>query len=108
MLRYDVEINSNVDKLTNEITIEAFERSMVEIQNLAKMNAPVKTGNLQNSILLEIISDTKILITSFASYSAFLEYGTFKMNAQPFMRPAIDEVRFNKLNKIVEQVTNSK
>lgn len=106
-INFDMQLTNNLDKISKEVAIQTFQRSMQEIQNLAKINAAVDTGNLRNSIQLSIISDTKILITSFASYSAYIEFGTFKMNAQPFFRPAIDEVRFNKIKTIQKQVINS-
>ena len=105
-IKYQFRLNEDVQNKSKELLIKTFQRSMVEIQNLAKMKAPVDTGNLRNSIQLNIITDTEIIITSFANYSAFIEYGTIYMQPQPFMRPAIDEVRFKELKKIAKQVDN--
>lgn len=105
-VKYQFRLNEDVQNKSNELLIKTFQRSMLEIQNLAKIKAPVDTGNLRNSIQLNIITDTEIIITSFANYSAFIEYGTIYMQPQPFMRPAIDEVRFKELKKIAKQVDN--
>lgn len=103
-MRYSFNLNDNTQEIANEKLIEIFQRSMVEIQNLSKIYSPVDTGNLRNSIQLEIIDDTHILITSFANYSLYVEKGTFKMKPQPYLRPAIDEVRFKRIKQIAQQV----
>lgn len=104
---YSYNLNLNIKEKGNEILIETFQRGMNEIRNLAIMKAPVDTANLRNSIQLQVINDTNILITSFANYSSFVEYGTIYMKAQPFLRPAIDEVRFSKIKQIAKEVESS-
>jgi len=59
----------------------------------AKRNAPVDTGRLRAGIHSE---EAKVeydsvegKIVSDAPYSSFVEYGTARMAAQPFLRPAI-------------------
>lgn len=103
-MRYSFNLNDNTQEIANEKLIEIFERSMNEIRNLAVINAPVDTSHLRSSIQLEIIDDTHILITSFASYSSYVEFGTWKMKPQPYLRPAIDEVRFKRIKQIAQQV----
>ena len=49
----------------------------------------------------QIISEVKVLANT--NYAAYLEYGTKKMNAQPYMQPALNE---NK-NKIRAHVVNA-
>jgi HK97 gp10 family phage protein len=52
----------------------------------AEAKAPVLTGHLQASIGEEggeVVADTP--------YARFVEYGTRKMKAEPFLRPARDE-----------------
>lgn len=55
-----------------------------EVVLYAKAYAPVDTGYLRDHI--ERQGDT---VVSLASYSTYQEYGTSRMQAQPFMRPAI-------------------
>ena len=63
------------------------------IEAEAKINAPVDTGFLRNSIMVaEMMVDTKggyIVVAVFAEYGAFVEFGTVKMDAQPYLRPAV-------------------
>ena len=60
----------------------------------AKSLAPVKTGNLRNSMYATMGSDRQrgVLFgvrSRKAPYGVFVEYGTGKMTAQPFFRPAL-------------------
>ena len=57
-------------------------------QKTAKQNAAVDTGNMRNLISLTI-SILKAVIEAEADYSAYVEFGTSRMAAQPFMRPAL-------------------
>lgn len=105
-VKYQFRLNEDIQNKSEELLVKTFQRSMLQVQNLAKIKAPVDTGNLRNSIQLDIVTDTQIIITSYANYSAHIEYGTIYMQPQPFMRPAIDEVRFKEIGKIAKQVNN--
>lgn len=56
----------------------------------AKALAPVDTGKLRNLITSERQGTVGVL-TSQAEYSVYVEYGTSKTRAQPFMNPAFVE-----------------
>jgi len=62
----------------------------------AKFGVPVRTGNLRDSIKKEVrpyfhrIVGTVWVDEVKAPYAKYLEYGTSKMAARPFMRPAKD------------------
>jgi len=50
---------------------------------------PVRTGNLLASIFSEINEDDlSVTLGATADYASFIEYGTVKMRAQPFLGPA--------------------
>lgn len=51
------------------------------------------TGTLDNNIETVQISPLKVEVSSNAPYSAALEFGTSKMAARPFMRPAVEKAR---------------
>jgi HK97 gp10 family phage protein len=65
------------------------------IQNGAKKRCPVDTGTLRRSIHTEDgkISSTRaeVVIGTDVDYAPYVEYGTGRMRAQPYMRPALDE-----------------
>src|SRR4051812_40466588 len=64
----------------------------------AKEKSPVDTGALQESIRMEL-SDSKsgpvAGVGSDLNYSVYQELGTRKMAAQPYLRPALEEVLAN-------------
>jgi HK97 gp10 family phage protein len=59
--------------------------------NMAQALAPVRTGNLLFSIYSDV-DDTFLRMTvgATANYASYVEYGTFRMPARPFLRPAAD------------------
>lgn len=64
-------------------------RSAKRVEKQARLNAPVDTGWLRSQIYTE---QKKILhhrVISPALYSVYLELGTRKMAAQPFLDPAL-------------------
>ena len=64
--------------------------------SLAKELAPVDTGFMKENIAQteEATPDhLKVTMESSADYSAFVEYGTVNMEAQPFMTPAFESAR---------------
>lgn len=109
------DINKNVGKLIRQIAF-AVEAEMKTLMTLPKhgrdykrgsrthtASAPgeppaVDTGFLINSIQTVIKSDTEAVITIPAEYAEGLEFGTSRVAARPFVRPAISGVlkRFGK------------
>ena len=63
-----------------------------DLERIAKQRAPVDTGNLRNSIGTTAHSPTSVEVGPTASYAAYVELGTYKMAAQPYMGPATDAV----------------
>jgi HK97 gp10 family phage protein len=69
------------------------------------------TGNLVSKIIVKQQSKDKVNVESNANYSAFLEYGTSKMQPRPFMLPAfekskkpITEATFKRVVKKIEEI----
>lgn len=99
---YDVD-NTNRFKSLNRKNLEA---AAVAIGALVlaeiKARTPVDTGFLRRSNQYEIESIANQLAIIFfndASYAQYIELGTYKTDAQPYMGPAIDEAQ-----QIVETV----
>ena len=62
------------------------------VEESAKSKAPVKTGELGASIRNEVDEGAKeVFVGSDLDYALYLEYGTRKMQAQPYLRPALYE-----------------
>jgi HK97 gp10 family phage protein len=53
----------------------------------------IDTGNLLGNIVTKPPDGDSIEIVSQADYSVFNEFGTYKMAARPYMRPALDETK---------------
>lgn len=57
----------------------------------AKNFAPVDTGNLRNSITTRVSNGGLTAgVVATASYAQYVENGTARQGAQPFMQPAVD------------------
>lgn len=57
----------------------------------AKINCPVNTGRLQNSIAWRLIDEGNKSVVEVGTnvfYAKFIEYGTSRMPAKPFLVPA--------------------
>lgn len=59
-----------------------------EVQQDMVDMCPVDTGLLQSTIRAETVDDTVYVYVS-THYWQFVEFGTSKMRAQPFIRPAL-------------------
>lgn len=89
--------SSVADNLIRQAVYEAFKPALKAIRALC----PVKTGTLRDSIQIEVRRNsnggyTALIVCNqgdflgLTFYAAFIEYGTLKLPAQPFMRPGFD------------------
>ena len=77
---------------------------MLAVERHSKRLAPVKTGRLRASIHTEPTRPAnRIVVSDGVEYGAFQEFGTSKMKAKPFMRPAKDITLKADLPKIMER-----
>jgi len=75
-------------------TSAATEEIASDIVELARENAPVDTGELRDSIRVEVDGNDHTVVVG-ADHGAFVEFGTSKMAAQPYLGPAVAKVRRN-------------
>ena len=68
-----------------------------------KDRTPVDTGELLESEHLEI-TDKDVSIVADAPHAIFVEYGTVKQQAQPFMRPALEYSETEVLRAMKQEV----
>lgn len=62
-----------------------------EMQQKAQTNSPVDTGTLKRSIDLQLSSgNMTATVEPHTEYAAYVEYGTRKMEARPYMKEAFD------------------
>lgn len=71
-------------------SIAAVARKADDIVRDAQSRAPVRTGHLRGSIQRIIVKRGKeATIFASAEYAPYVEFGTYKMAARPFLYPAV-------------------
>ena len=98
----------NPEKITKEIETKAMDRLETAagyVMALARQKVPKDTGKLRDSIrVVRLKGDPKLNVRVYAGnrkrrndggafYAHMVEYGTVKMPAKPFLRPALNEVK---------------
>ena len=76
-------------KAVKTATKNALVESAKLVQKDAKKNCTKDSGELADSIDREV-NDDNAIVYSDKDYAKFVEFGTWKMNQQPFLRPALD------------------
>lgn len=71
---------------------ETLQKMVLEIEAEAKKRCPVRTGRLRASIHTGKIRDRVYFVGSNVEYAPFVEFGTRKMTARPYLRPAVRKV----------------
>jgi HK97 gp10 family phage protein len=83
--------------------VEAAEREAAEtaasMETLAKELVPVDTGRLQSTIK-GVAQGLEVTLSADTEYASYVEYGTRKMRAQPYLRPAMDAYAPSILSRI--------
>ena len=75
-----------------EVVGSLVRKAAYDIEAHAKSIVPVDTGKLKNSITSEFPSQTKAIVAPHTDYATYVEYGTRKQRAKPYMRPAAEKV----------------
>jgi len=93
-LKLGIKWNVN-KKLTEKQAEKVLFNCMLKLHELATINAPVDTGRLKNSIDIFPTSPgyKEYLLFTPVEYAEANEFGTFKMSAHPFFRPALIQVK---------------
>lgn len=69
-------------------------KAALDVEGNAKNTVPVDTGNLKSSISTEFENDgLTAIVAPHTEYAAYVEFGTRRMTAQPYMTPAAERVR---------------
>jgi HK97 gp10 family phage protein len=72
----------------------------------AENNCPVDTGFLRSTVFVQQ-EGNDVQIGFSAEYASYVEFGTYKMAAQPFLRTALDNAESAALSAIVDSVTKN-
>lgn len=68
---------------------KGFEDLVTDVLNTAKEQSPVKTGNNRRRIQKDKLSNWLYNIETYSGYGAYLETGTYKMPARPYLYPSL-------------------
>jgi len=79
-----------VSSKVQEATDRALEICGGMAESYAKQLCPVDTGNLRNSITHQQYNSSTEIIGTAVEYAPHVELGTCKMNARPYLRPAVE------------------
>lgn len=89
----NIRITDNSDLVGEEFE-QAVERALTRIglqaETYAKRECPVDTGNLRNSIT-NAVDDKSAYVGTNVEYAPYVELGTSRAKAQPFLKPAATE-----------------
>ncbi|HZY93793.1 MAG TPA: HK97-gp10 family putative phage morphogenesis protein [Candidatus Bathyarchaeia archaeon] len=105
-LQVEIENGGDISRLLQTLPQEMFVRVQQVLQNggvrlaeRARELAPVRTGHLMASIHAELGEQSEvkeafapIQVRAEAEYATYVEYGTNRMAAQPFLGPAAQEI----------------
>lgn len=90
----DVKFESHLGEFLDALP-EQIEQALIAIgltaESYAKQECPVDTGRLRNSITHEVdMNEQCAIIGSNVEYAAYVELGTSRQKAQPYLRPAAE------------------
>lgn len=91
----DSELRKNFDALNRALggnpARKALLAASLPVVNRAKELAPIRTGTLRRSIQAEEgPGEREVTIGTNVEYAIYQEYGTSRMPAHPFLRPALE------------------
>jgi HK97 gp10 family phage protein len=82
----------------------SLERAGQNMVNYAQGIVPVRTGYLRSTITYEA-DEEELTLTATASYAGFVEFGTSRMAADPYLRPAFYAVMPQIADDLLEAIT---
>lgn len=84
-----IENKANLERFLDQIELKMVQ----EVEKRAKELVPVDSGKLKRSIGLQKVSKDLWQVFADTSYALYVELGTSKKRARPFLRPALDALR---------------
>ncbi len=104
-MKGDLKLRRALQK-TSPFTVEAANQALfmvaAAIKHQAQLYVPIRTGRLFSSIYFQLIRPLTYVVGAKAPYAMYVEYGTSRMMAKPYIRPAILAVQPD-INKILRE-----
>lgn len=73
-----------------QIASEVVSETSLRVQMSAKQLSPVDTGRMRASIEIVKAMPTLHFVIVDVDYAKYVEFGTYKQRAQPYLRPALE------------------
>ena len=100
VLEVEVDFGSKFEKIANgnwnQIVDSALKRMVVEADSICQKEAPVRTGTLRRSIGVSHPGMCVVCLTG-VNYWGYVQYGTSRQSANPFVTRTIMEVKSKRL-----------
>src|SRR5690242_18761686 len=93
-----VQFKNNLPRVTSRLpkgASQVVRKTAFTIEAKGKINCPVLTGALRNSIQTTVESDMKATVGTPLEYAPYVHDGTRHMEGRPFLTQAADEERKN-------------
>ena len=107
MIKYEL-VEDNIPSIEAEVEAavgRALEMIGLQAEKHAKealtKQGAVDTGRLRNSVTHQVISETAVAVGTSVEYAPYIEFGTSKMNARPYIKPAVENYQ-NEYKIIIE------
>lgn len=96
-------LTAQLERVGYQFTVEDLVMGANVILDEAQALCPVDTGYLQSTGFIQAVGND-VQVGFEAPYASYVEFGTYKMAAQPFLRPALDNAETAALEAIVDSI----
>ena len=87
-------------KPSRDTSRKIIKRAATQLKKDAKINTPVRKGNLRRGIRIKYANSNSAVVESSVNYALFVEKGTRKMLPREYMNNALKDTRPNYRNKL--------
>jgi HK97 gp10 family phage protein len=101
-IKLDFDLNENVDDVIKQALEKGFTEVGIFVTAEAKKRTPVDTGTLRDNTFYEVGGNTVIIYNNM-EYAPYIELGTVRMQAQPFLRQSV----FNNKKEITDIIARN-
>ncbi len=107
-VQVEIENSGDITRLLQTLPPDMFEKvqqvlmnGAIRVAERAREIVPVRTGHLQASIRADLGTEggsdvgeafESVSVIADTPYASFVEFGTSRMDPEPFMQPAVDEI----------------
>lgn len=92
LTEFNAALNGIKTSINDTAIAQALKEAGTQLVQQAQSRAPVATGFLRDNIKITEEAADRVVVTSEAEYSIYVEEGTYKMPARPFMMPSAQEI----------------